>query len=312
MSEEQEEELASDSELDEEPEGEDAAPADENPAAAASKPKKPAGPTPIVEIEDVARLFIDPAGVEHYAVKGLNLVIEDLPGKGEFRAILGPSGCGKSTLLNMIAGLDFPTEGTVKVAGKPVLGPGPERGMVFQGYSSMPWMNVLQNVAYGLKLQGVPKAEREAVAADLVKRVGLTGHEKKYPQNLSGGMRQRVAIARTLAVKPQIILMDEPFGALDVRTRVETQDMVLEIWEELEATILFVTHDIGEAVYMSDEIYVLSAGPGRVLERLRIDLPHPRRREVTRTSTFRAYEQRIIDLIHRESGPEAEELRLTI
>jgi NitT/TauT family transport system ATP-binding protein len=176
----------------------------------------------------------------------------------------------------------------------------------------MPWLNVLQNVAYGLKLQGVPTAEREAKAADLIQRVGLAGHEKKYPQNLSGGMRQRVAIARTLAVEPEIILMDEPFGALDVRTRVETQDMVLEVWAELQATILFVTHDIGEAVYMSDKIYVLSAGPGRILEQLSIDLPHPRTRAVTRTSTFRAYEQRIIDLIHRESGGEAEELRLTI
>ena len=274
--------------------------------------EKPEKLPPIVELKDVSRVFIDPDGVEHVAIQGVDLVIEDLPGVGEFRALLGPSGCGKSTILNLIAGLDKPTSGTVKVAGKQVTGPGPDRGMVFQSYSSMPWMNVLNNVGYGLKLQGVGKQERDARAADLIKRVGLAGHEKKFPQSLSGGMRQRVAIARTLAVEPKIILMDEPFGALDVRTRVETQEMVLQVWEELEATILFVTHDIGEAVYMSDQIYVLSAGPGRILEQLRIDLPHPRSRKVTQTPAFRAYEQRIIDLIHRESGGEAEEMRLTI
>ena len=268
--------------------------------------------TPILELTDVSRVFIDPDGKQHVAIKDVNLRIEDLPGKGEFRALLGPSGCGKSTIFNLVAGLDFPTTGTVRVGGKPVTGPGPDRGMVFQSYSSMPWMNVLDNVAYGLKLQGVPRGERHDKALDLIKRVGLAGHEKKYPQNLSGGMRQRVAIARTLAVEPRIILMDEPFGALDVKTRVETQDMVLQMWEELEATILFVTHDIGEAVYMSDQIYVLSAGPGRIIEHIRVDLPHPRKREITRTSQFRAYEQKIIDLIHRESGGQAEELRLTI
>ena len=267
---------------------------------------------PILELTDVSRVFIDPDGKEHVAIKDVNLTLHDLPGKGEFRALLGPSGCGKSTIFNLIAGLDFPTSGTVKVGGKPVTGPGPDRGMVFQDYSSMPWMNILDNVSYGLKLQGVPRAERETKAADLIQRVGLGGHEKKYPQNLSGGMRQRVAIARTLAVEPRIILMDEPFGALDVRSRAETQDMVLAIWDELEATVILVTHDIGEAVYMSDQIYVLSAGPGRILEHIRLDLPHPRGREVTRTAQFRAYEQQIIDLIHRESGGQAEELRLTI
>lgn len=277
-----------------------------------AQPAKRTGPAHIVELSNVSRVFIDPEGNEHTAIKDVNLIIEDVPGSGEFRALLGPSGCGKSTILNLIAGLDQPSTGTVKVAGKTVTGPGPDRGMVFQNYSSMPWMNVLQNVAYGLKLQGVGKAERNAKAADLIKRVGLDGHEYKYPQSLSGGMRQRVAIARTLAVEPEIILMDEPFGALDVRTRVETQDMVLEIWEELQATILFVTHDIGEAVYMSDQIYVLSAGPGRIIEQLEIDLGHPRRREVTRTKSYRNYENRIIDLIQNESKGEPEELRITI
>jgi NitT/TauT family transport system ATP-binding protein len=267
---------------------------------------------PIVELRNVSRVFVDGEGNEFVAIKDVDLVIEDLPDKGEFRALLGPSGCGKSTILNLIAGLDSPTLGTVKVGGKEVTGPGPDRGMVFQNYSSLPWLNVLQNVAYGLKLAGMPREPRRAKAAELIKRVGLAGHEKKYPQDLSGGMRQRVAIARTLAVEPQIILMDEPFGALDVKTRVDTQDMVLQIWQELQATILFVTHDIGEAVYMSDQIYVLSSGPGRIIEHLRIDLPHPRRRAVTRTDRFRDYEQHILDLIHRERTAEAEEIRITI
>ncbi len=267
----------------------------------------------IVEMRGVTRVFTGPDGTEHIAVKDVDLMIEDLPGKGEFRALLGPSGCGKSTILNLIAGLDRPTSGTVKVNGKLVTGPGPDRGMVFQNYSSMPWMNVINNVAYGLKLQGVAKSVREDKAASLIQRVGLSGHEKKYPQNLSGGMRQRVAIARTLAVEPDIILMDEPFGALDVKTRVETQDMVLEIWEELEATILFVTHDIGEAVYMSDQIYVLSPGPGRIVQQIEVQLPHPRTRAVTQTRAFRAYEEKILDLIHQqETGGVEESPRHTI
>src|SRR5204862_4208358 len=180
------------------------------------------------------------------------LKVEDAPGVGEFRVFLGPSGCGKSTVLNIVAGLYPPTTGEALLRGQPITGPGSERGMVFQSYSSYPWLTVLDNVAFGLMLRGVPRGEREAVAREWVKKVGLEGTERKYPGQLSGGMRQRVAIARTLAVKPQIILMDEPFGALDVQTRLGMQNLINELWEEIEGSILFVTHDIPEAVYRVD------------------------------------------------------------
>lgn len=267
-------------------------------AAETASPKAKNGLTPIVEITGVTRTFVSPTGEEFTAIKDVNLVIEDNPERGEMRAVLGPSGCGKSTLLNMVAGLDKPTTGTVKVEGKLIEGPGPDRGMVFQNYSSMPWMNVLQNVAYGLELRGMKRAERESRAADLIKQVGLSGHETKYPKDLSGGMRQRVAIARTLAVEPNIILMDEPFGALDVGTRVEMQDMLLRINEELEPTILFVTHDIGEAVYLADRIYIFSASPGTIVDTVEIDLPHDRTRDVKHSARFRKYESIILEKIH--------------
>jgi len=280
--------------------------------AAAEQPKKSQGPVPIVEVRDVARVFVSPEGQEFTAIQDVNLVIEDLQDKGEMRAILGPSGCGKSTLLNMIAGLDRPTTGSVKVKGKEVKGPGPERGMVFQSYSSMPWLNVLDNVAYGLKLRGMGRAKRYERAEALIKRVGLSGHEKKYPHNLSGGMRQRVAIARTLAVEPDIILMDEPFGALDVQTRLDMQNLILDIWEEREATILFVTHDIGEAIYLSDRIYMFSAGPGRIIEEFDIEFPEKRTREVKSSMRFRRYENMILERLHELSGGEDMEFSMTV
>lgn len=270
--------------------------------------KKP----PVLELKGVGRTFVGPTGRPLEAIRDVNLTIEDVPGIGEFRSLLGPSGSGKSTILNLIAGLDKPTVGTVKIDGKIVDGPGPQVGMVFQNYSSMPWMTVLQNVSYGLKLQGVSYEEREERAMELVRRVGLLGHEKKYPQTLSGGMRQRVALARTLAVKPRIILMDEPFGALDVRIRVETQDLVMEMWEELEPTIILVTHDIGEAVYMSDTIYVLSAEPGTVIDKISVDLPHPRKRDMTRTERFRHLENRVLNRLHELSEGKPEDFRITI
>ena len=276
-----------------------------------AKPAAPKGPVPIVEATDVSRKFISPDGEEFIAIKDVNLTIEDRPGKGEMRAILGPSGCGKSTLLNMIAGLDLPTTGSVKVKGKEVKGPGPDRGMVFQSYSSMPWLNVLDNVAYGLKLRGMKKKERHDRARALIKRVGLEGHESKYPHNLSGGMRQRVAIARSLAVEPDIILMDEPFGALDVHTRLDMQNLILDIWEEREATILFVTHDIGEAIYLSDKIYIFSTSPGRIIEEMEIALPDERSRETKHSARFRRYEQVIMDKLH-ELSQEAMEFKVTM
>ena len=269
-----------------------------SPAAPAASPDK----SPGGEVREVSREFVSPQGERFVAIRDVNLVIEDVPEHGEMRAVLGPSGCGKSTLLNMIAGLDTPTSGTVKVDGKIVAGPGPDRGMVFQSYSSMPWLNVLQNVAYGLKLRGMSRDEREERAHELIERVGLAGHENKYPGDLSGGMRQRVAIARTLAVRPRIILMDEPFGALDVHTRVEMQDMLLGILHELSPTILFVTHDIGEAIYLSDKIYIFSASPGTIAEVVDIDFTSAERtRELKHSARFRRYESLILERIHQLS-----------
>lgn len=265
---------------------------------------------PQLKLDGVTKTFVDPDGTQFTAVKDVNFEVPDVPSRGEFRAILGPSGCGKSTILNLIAGLEEPTEGTIEVAGNEVEGPGPERGMVFQNYSSMPWMNVLDNVAYGMRLQDVPKSKRRKRARKLIERVGLEGHESKYPQELSGGMRQRVAIARTLAVEPTIMLMDEPFGALDVHRRFDMQNFVLDVWKRQEATILFVTHDVSEAVYLADKIFVLSSSPGTVVETVDIDLERPRKRETKQSAEFRKLQQKLLELVHQvgeESGEVTED-----
>jgi NitT/TauT family transport system ATP-binding protein/sulfonate transport system ATP-binding protein len=228
-------------------------------------------------------------------------VVDDVPGAGEFRVFLGPSGCGKSTILNIVAGLYAPTTGQALLRGKPITGPGPDRGMVFQSYSSYPWLTVLDNVAFGMMLRGVPKEQREHTARTWIEKVGLAGTEKKYPRQLSGGMRQRVAIARTLAVKPQVILMDEPFGALDVQIRLGMQNLINELWEEIDATILFVTHDIPEAVYLADKIHILSAGPGTFVDEIEVDLPVHRTEELKQTPRFRELETLVLERIRAQA-----------
>jgi ABC-type nitrate/sulfonate/bicarbonate transport system ATPase subunit len=255
----------------------------------------------VLELRKVGKTFLTPEGKEFQAIKNVDLEIADDPGKGEFRVFLGPSGCGKSTILNIVAGLFGPTTGEALLRGKPIEGPGPDRGMVFQSYSSYPWLTVVENVAFGLMLRGVPRDEREQVARAWVRKVGLAGSEKKYPNQLSGGMRQRVAIARTLAVKPAVILMDEPFGALDVQTRLGMQNLINELWEEIEGTILFVTHDIAEAVYLADKIHVLSAGPGTIVDEIEIDLPLHRTEELKQTARFRELEGHVLKKIREES-----------
>lgn len=197
---------------------------------------------------------------------------------GEFVSIVGPSGCGKSTLLYMVGGFVIPSSGAVSVAGKPVTGPGPDRGPVFQEFALFPWKTVLGNVMYGLLQQGVSKPEAESKARALISLVRLTGYERFYPKELSGGMKQRVAIARTLAYNPTILLMDEPFGALDAHTRTGLQNELLEIWERDRKTVLFVTHSVEEAVFLSDRVIVLTRSPGRIKATVDIDLPRPRRR----------------------------------
>jgi ABC-type nitrate/sulfonate/bicarbonate transport system ATPase subunit len=265
--------------------------------------------TPVLELKNVGKTFTSADGKTFHAIKDVNLVIPDVPGAGEFRVFLGPSGCGKSTILNIVAGLYRQTTGEALLRGKTIAGPGPDRGMVFQSYSSYPWLTVLENVAFGLKLRGVDKAEREAQARTWIKKVGLEGSERKYPKQLSGGMRQRVAIARTLAVKPQIILMDEPFGALDVQIRLGMQTLINELWEEIQGTILFVTHDIAEAVFLADKIHVLSSAPGTFVEEIDIDLPTHRTEEVKNTQRFRELETLVLE--HIRSAARGGNVRLT-
>ncbi len=244
----------------------------------------------VVEFKNVSKIYRHPVtGKDQYAIKDVSFRVEDVPGRGEFIGVLGPSGCGKSTILKIIAGLapSFPhSSGSVVVNGKAVGGPGPDRGMVFQSYSSFPCYTVLDNVAFGLMLQGVPRAERHAEAMDWIRKVRLAGSEYKYPHELSGGMQQRVAIARTLAVKPRIILMDEPFGALDRVTRWEMQDLLVELWREVHATVFLITHDIAEAVYLGDRIFIVSDAPGTISEVLKLPHATGAAAETQRTAKF--------------------------
>ncbi len=220
-------------------------------------------------------------------IEGLDLLIEDKPMQGQFAAILGMSGCGKSTLLRYIAGLQQPSSGTVLVKGKPVSKKN-RVSMVFQQYSSLPWMTVLDNVALALRFEGVSKKERDERAMEMIQLVGLDGHEKKYAQypNLSGGQLQRVAIARSLMSNPEILLMDEPFGALDVKTRLQMQDLLIGIWEKFSPTILFVTHDIQEAVYLADDIFIMKHAPSHFVKHINVDLPFNRNRDTKRLPHF--------------------------
>ncbi|MFA7394313.1 MAG: ABC transporter ATP-binding protein [Pigmentiphaga sp.] len=226
----------------------------------------------LIEIEGLRKQFDAPGGQSHIALEGIDLAVRE----GEFVSILGPSGCGKSTLLYMVGGFIAPSAGRIRVAGTAVDRPGPDRGPVFQEFALFPWKTVLQNVMYGLRVQNVPKAMARARAMALLDMVNLGPYADFFPKQLSGGMRQRVAIARTLAYEPRILLMDEPFGALDAHTRTNLQNELLGIWERDRKTVLFVTHGVDEAVFLSDRIVVMSASPGRVDEIVVVDLPRPR------------------------------------
>jgi NitT/TauT family transport system ATP-binding protein len=211
------------------------------------------------------------------AIENVSFVVEDLPNIGELVTIVGPSGCGKSTVLRTIAGLKPhfpPTKGEVLVFGKPVQDPGPDRGLVDQRYSLLPHLNVLENVAFGLKLKGVGGAERRDRAGEWIKKVGLEGSEAKFPSELSGGMQQRVALAATLILGPRILLMDEPFGALDPGIRLRMQELLLTLWKDQEATVFLVTHSVEEAVYLGDRVFVMAAKPGRLVDILKVPRPN--------------------------------------
>ena len=222
-------------------------------------------------IKDVNKVFMT-EGRELVALKGIDLEIP----KGQFTCLLGPSGCGKSTLLNAVAGFALPSSGTITAEGKLVTAPGPDRGMVFQEYALFPWMTVEQNIAFGLEIKGADKALIARTVSDLLKMLSLSDFRQRFPKDLSGGMRQRVAIARVLALDSPIMLMDEPFGALDALTRRNLQDELLRIWAELKKTIIFVTHSIEEAIYLADRIVVMTYRPGTVKRDIMVELPRIR------------------------------------
>lgn len=232
-------------------------------------------------------------------LKDINMTIQ----QGEFICVVGASGSGKSTLLRQIAGLDAPTAGEVKIDGVRVTGPGPDRGMVFQHYTLFPWMNVQENTEFGLKLQGLAKKERREKASYYLNVVGLAKFSRSLPKELSGGMKQRVAIARALASEPKVMLMDEPFGALDIHTKESMHQFMLELWQRTNLTIFMITHDVEEAVFLSNRIYALGTRPGTVRKEIAINLPE-RTHQIKRDSTFHDYRDELMDLL-RGHGQEA-------
>jgi len=254
--------------------------------------------TPKLRVTDLSVTYIDRKGNRTEAVRDVSFDILDKPDTGEIVVFLGPSGCGKSTILKAVAGLLPPTEGEVLVDGELVTGVGRDRGMVFQAYTSFGWLTVRENVEYGLRLQGTPKSERRKISDEILKEVGLADFADRYPKDLSGGMKQRVAIARTLVNKPRVVLMDEPFGALDPQTRWGMQSLLLEISRAENNTILFVTHDVSEAVYLADTIYVLSSRPARILHQVNVPAFPVRDIALKSASEFRAVEKQLLDLIY--------------
>jgi len=222
-------------------------------------------------------------------------------GSGEFVCLLGPSGCGKSTLLNAIAGFVHPTEGSLTVDREPVLRPAADRGMVFQHHSLFPWKTVLANVEFGLKMRGIGQHTRRGLARTFLHMVGLGGFEHHYPAQLSGGMQQRVGIARVLVNEPRVMLMDEPFGALDAQTRLMMQELLLEIWQEVKTTVVFVTHDIDEAVFMADRIFVMTSRPGEIKAEIKVQLPRPRSPEVMTSPAFSELKRQCMAMVREES-----------
>ena len=250
-----------------------------------------------VSIQAVSRVFETAKGQRTQALLPVDFDVRD----NDFVTILGPSGCGKSTLLRIVAGLDHATSGRVLLDGVPVEGPGADRGMVFQSYTLFPWLTIEQNIRFGLRERGMPEAQQKERAAYFIAKVGLRGFEQHFPKQLSGGMQQRTAIARALANDPKILLMDEPFGALDNQTRVLMQELLLGIWEAERKTVMFVTHDIDEAIFMANRVAVFSARPGRIKTELAVDLPHPRHYTIKTSPEFMDLKARLTEEIRAES-----------
>lgn len=251
-------------------------------------------------IKDLSRTYEGKNG-KVTAIEHVNLEVR----KSEFVMIVGPSGCGKTTLINIIGGLDHATTGEVLLDGKEVKGPGPDRGMVFQGYSLFPWLTVQKNVEFGLKMKKIPADERARIAKKYIDIVGLTGFENALPKQLSGGMKQRVAIARTLANEPEVLLMDEPFGALDAQTRVVMQELLADISRKTGTTILFITHDIDEAVLLGERIYVMSRRPGTIKDVIEVNIPGERNHNSLVLPEFLETKKKIMDMLWQESNDAA-------
>ncbi len=276
------------------------------PAASGAAPALASRPD-VVVFKNVTKSF--GRGAESkVAIQNVSFVVEDAPDIGELVTIVGPSGCGKSTLLRIIAGLKPhfpPSSGEVLVFGKSFDEPGPDRGLVDQKYSLLPHLNVLENIAFGLKLRGIARAERRQRAAEWIKKVGLEGAEKKYPSELSGGMQQRVAIAATLILQPRILLMDEPFGALDPGIRLRMQELLIRLWNEQQGTVFLVTHSVEEAVYLGDRVFLMAANPGRLLEILKVPRPAEPPEESRRKPWFLNFSQALLRRLEEESGAPA-------
>lgn len=249
----------------------------------------------IVKIDHVEKIYQGRSG-EVVALNGVDMEIRE----NEFVCVVGPSGCGKSTLLNIIAGLERPTSGRVCVKGKEVVNPGSERGVIFQQYALFPWLTVKKNVKFGLKLRGVKEPELSEIADKYIRLVGLEEFGDSYPKELSGGMKQRVAIARAYAVNPEILLMDEPFGALDAQTRTQLQTELLETWEKEKKTCFFITHDVEEAIILAQRVVIMSARPGRVKEIVSVNIPYPRTQETKMTKEFLDLKVHVWGQVYRE------------
>lgn len=254
----------------------------------------------IIELKGISQTYDEG---KKWIIQDLDLLVEDKPDQGQFVGILGMSGSGKSTLLRYIAGLQAPSKGSVLIHEKEISQDN-RISMVFQQYSSLPWMTVLDNVSLALRYKGVDKEERDERAMELIRLVGLEGHEYKYAQypSLSGGQLQRIAIARSLLANPEILLMDEPFGALDIKTRLQMQDLLIELWHRFQSTILFVTHDIAEVVYLADDIYILKSQPSCLVKHIQVDLPFERNRDTKRSSKYNEIVQEVEDAMMQVAG----------
>lgn len=237
---------------------------------------------PKLEAKNIWKIFTPRKGEQVVAIENLSLTVNE----NEFVSIVGPSGCGKSTFLAMAAGLDYASSGSLTLGGIQIQGPGIDRGMVFQSYTLFPWLNVTENIRFALKKRYLSDTEQNRLVQQHIELVGLQGFEKLFPAQLSGGMRQRVAIARALVYKPDMLLMDEPFGALDAQTRMQMQELLLTVWQQHRITVLFITHDIDEAILLSDRVYVMTARPGKINAEIQIDIPRPRTAEVELSPRF--------------------------